>query len=82
MPYNDKDTGELKFKEVSIFDTIHNLDRGPDDEVNFSVIEIKTNQRILTLYTKEINFMSQFFLYFEKAIYFRDTINQKQKEQD
>ena len=42
MPSKNKNTGIYEFKEISIFDTVHNLDRGPDDGINFNVVEIKT----------------------------------------
>ena len=52
MPYTD-DAGEIKFKNISIFDTVHNLHRGPGDGLFYSVIEVHTVERILTLYTKD-----------------------------
>lgn len=52
MPYTD-DAGEIKFKDISIFDTVHNLHRGPGDGLFYSVIEVHTVERILTLYTKD-----------------------------
>ena len=76
MPYNDE-AGEIKFKEISIFETIHNLDRGPGDGLYFSVIEIHTIDRILTLYTKDNSLMQQFYNYFSKALEFRNIVNLK-----
>lgn len=78
MPYTN-DAGELKFKEISIFDTVHNLHRGPGDGLYYSVIEVKTSERILTLYTKDSTQMQQFYNYFLKALEFINVVNYKQK---
>jgi hypothetical protein len=78
MPYTN-DAGELKFKEISIFDTVHNLHRGPGDGLYYSVIEVKTSERILTLYTKDSTQMQLFYNYFMKALEFINVVNYKQK---
>ncbi len=73
MPYNNE-MGEIKFKEISIFDTVHNLDRGPGDGLYFSVIEVHTLERILTLYTKDKSLMHDFYIYLGKAMEFRNIV--------
>jgi hypothetical protein len=50
MPY-DTESGEVKFKEVSIFDTDPDLDRGPNEKCQ-NVFEVKIENRMFTLYTE------------------------------
>ena len=49
MPYHT-DSGDVKFKEESIFDANPDLDRGPNDRCQ-NVFEVKIENRMFTLYT-------------------------------
>ena len=80
MPY-DADSGEVKFKEVSIFDTNPDIDRGPNDKCQ-NVFEVKIENRWFTLYTDENMLMEEFVLYIEKILELRDQLRQKQKMED
>lgn len=79
MPYEDKD-GVEHFKELSIFDTEYNIDRGPDNCHN--VFELKTIDRNFTLYTSDNSLMEKFVLYIEKIIMLRDEIRARQKQEE
>lgn len=59
MPQYDSNGEFSEFKEVSIFDTTADLDRGPPSSQMhlMNVFEIKLTNRILTLYTHDNNLM-------------------------
>ena len=59
---SDEQSGTPKFEEVSIFEPRARLDRGPDDDLSASC-EIRTADRILTLYSKDAQLVNKFTYY-------------------
>lgn len=51
-----------KYEEVSIFEVREDLDRGPDNDFKHCC-EVKTVDRIVTLYTHDIGLLNKFSYY-------------------
>lgn len=75
MPNYDKD-GKINFKEINIFDTNLEIDRGPNDSCS-NVFEIKIHDRMFTLYTHDNSLMEKFVHYIEKIIELRNEIQSR-----
>ena len=71
----------MRFEEVSLFDTRSNLDRGPDETFKHCV-EVKTVDKIMTLFSHDGQLVSQFTYYLQRVIELRDQINAQQKISD
>lgn len=65
---------ETEYEEVSIFDTRAHLDRGPNEAYQ-SCCEVKTVNRIFTLYSVDTEFLNKFIYYLEKVITLRNQIS-------
>ena len=59
---SDEQSGTPEFEEVSIFEPRARLDRGPDDDLSASC-EIRTADRILTLYSEDAQLVNKFTYY-------------------
>lgn len=73
MPFQDQN-GIMKFNERSIYDTTHDIDRGPSEK-HINVFEVKLIDRLFTLYTDDNILMEMFVVYISKILEFKEEIN-------
>ena len=78
MPFKNH-KGEIEFEEVSIYDTRADLDRGPNSQCQMSVFEVKTTNRMFTLYSEDNKSMELFVVYFEKILKLKEQMHKIQK---
>jgi hypothetical protein len=80
LPTDDQE-GPPQFEENSIFEPRANLDRGPNDALSASC-EIKTLDRIMTLYSDDAQLVNKFTYYLQRIIELRDTVQSHLRRQD
>ena len=67
------ENGQVKYKEMDIFNQSAFIDRGPTD-ILWSVFELHTTSRLFTLYSEDADLICKFVLHLERVIELKEDI--------